>query len=673
MTVARKKGAPRRTPTVDARQVMQQTATMDHFANVAAKLGIDQQNLLSGGTYNFQPISRNRFGLECAYRGSWIVRQAIDVIPEDMTREGIEINCDMTPDDIDKIYKNLGKKAVWAKTNEALRWSRLYGGALMLIQIEGQDPSTPLRPETIGQGQFKGVRVLDRWMVQPSLSAGELIYEEGPMQGLPMYYDVVVEAGGLPRGRWHHSRVIRFEGADLPFFQRQMENLWGLSVLEPLWDRLIAFDSVSMGAAQLVFKAYLRTLYIDGYRHSSLGGTKMMQSIRQMLAEVRTFQQNEGLLVVDSKDKVETTSYTFAGLDNVLLQFAQQLGGSLGIPLVRLFGMSPAGLNSTGESDIRNFYDRIKELQEAVLREPIMLLLVCEHMSTFGRMPGTDFSFSFNTLWQLNEKEKGEVAASITDTVMKAFSGGAVDRVTTLKELSQQSKITGVWSNITDEDIDAAAQAPPPIDPMTGLPGAPGVPGSPGSPSVPGAPPVANDPAAAGAPAGPDTPAPDSGSDVDGGDELEQLHDKVRGANLTGAPEANEGGAAKTLQLKPEHEIELLSHRLHGVSLEKPKGDFGLNELEDLHRKIKGKPLARSRTRDAPGDVRLSTPLFIKLLEHAREDDVSDEHLHKLTEKAEQIPRATMEHYEALTDDEKIILSNTEHPSVVIVEDDARP
>ena len=195
-------------------------------------------------------------------------------------------------------------------------------------------------------------------------------------------------------------------------------------------------------------------------------------------------------------------------------------------------------------------------------------------------MPGTDFSFTFNTLWQLNETEKSEVASKVTTTVSDAFVKGIVDRVTALKELSQQSRVTGVWTNITDEDIDAAAQAPPPmpaVDPATGMP-------IPGQAAV-GVPPLPNQ-AAVGGPAPVAAPG--------GEDEFEQLHDAVRGADLTGgAPEASEGGTAKALQLKPEHEIELLAHRLHGVSLERPKGDFGINELEDIHRKVKGKPLGQ--------------------------------------------------------------------------------
>jgi hypothetical protein len=56
------------------------------------------------------------------------------------------------------------------------------------------------------------------------------------------------------------------DGIELPYWQKMAENYWGLSVIEPLYDRLIAFDSTSQGAAQLVYRAHLRTLYIEKLR-----------------------------------------------------------------------------------------------------------------------------------------------------------------------------------------------------------------------------------------------------------------------------------------------------------------------------------------------------------------------------------------------------------------------
>ena len=58
---------------------------------------------------------------------------------------------------------------------------------------------------------------------------------------------------------------------------------------------------------------------------------------------IRQFQSNEGMTLMDSRDKFETHQYSFSGLDDILSQFAEQISGAVGIPLVRLFGQSPSG------------------------------------------------------------------------------------------------------------------------------------------------------------------------------------------------------------------------------------------------------------------------------------------------------------------------------------------
>lgn len=123
---------------------------------------------------------------------------------------------------------------------------------------------TPLRPETIGKGKFKGILPLDRWMVDPALT--RRIKDMGPDLGKPEFYDVVTTATGIPAWRIHHSRLIRFDGVTLPFQQKMTENEWGMSVVERIWDRLTAFDSATVGAAQLVYKAHLRTYSVEKHR-----------------------------------------------------------------------------------------------------------------------------------------------------------------------------------------------------------------------------------------------------------------------------------------------------------------------------------------------------------------------------------------------------------------------
>jgi hypothetical protein len=55
-------------------------------------------------------------------------------------------------------------------------------------------------------------------------------------------------------------------GVELPYQQALTENLWGLSIIERLWDRMTMFDSASTGAGQLVYKAWLRTLKVKDLR-----------------------------------------------------------------------------------------------------------------------------------------------------------------------------------------------------------------------------------------------------------------------------------------------------------------------------------------------------------------------------------------------------------------------
>lgn len=431
-------------------------STGDSFQNFAARLGYGTGNLSDASQYNPDYISRNRFQLDAMYRSSWICGKAVDTVAEDMTRGGIEITSEIDPSEVtelERLWKALG---VWDQLAETIKWARLYGGAIAVILIDGQKLNTPLRVETVSKDQFRGLLPLDRWLVQPSLSSGELVKELGPDLGKPMFYDVIGDSMALSGMRIHYSRVIRLEGQDLPYWQRIAENLWGQSVIERLFDRLLAFDSTTQGAAQLCYKAHLRTYKVENLREIIAAGGKMLEGLTKQIEFIRSTQTNEGLTLMDTKDEFEAHQYTFAGLDTVLLQFGQQLSGALEIPLVRLFGQSPAGLNSTGESDLRTYYDGINTQQERRLRGPVEKLLRISYLSKYGRPLPEGSDFAFSPLWQLSDKEKGEIATAVTNAVTSAKNANLIGRKTALKELKQSSRITGIWSNIDDAQIEAA-------------------------------------------------------------------------------------------------------------------------------------------------------------------------------------------------------------------------
>lgn len=426
----------------------------DSFANFEARVGFGTGNQTSASGYQFDFISRNRVQLEAMYRSSWIVGQAVDVVAEDMTRAGIDHEGEIDPGDTAKLDREFERMVLWDRICDTSKWSRLYGGAVAVMLIDGQNMNTPLRPETVGKGQFKGLLVLDRWLVQPTLQ--DLVQDFGPDFGMPKFYDVVADSMALKRQRIHHSRVLRLDGVDLPYWQRVSENLWGQSVIERLFDRLIAFDSTTAGAAQLVYKAHLRTYKVEGLRDIIATGGPALEGLLKQIDMIRRFQSNEGMTLMDSKDEFEAHQYAFSGLDNVLLQFGQQLSGALGIPLVRLFGQSPSGMNATGESDLKTYYDNIKQQQERRLSGPLTRMMSVLFQSVLGSPMPDDYNFQFRHLLQLSEVERADVAQKNTDTVLSAYDAGIISQQTALQELRQSSEVTGIWSNITDELINGA-------------------------------------------------------------------------------------------------------------------------------------------------------------------------------------------------------------------------
>lgn len=463
--------------------------TSDSFVNFQHKLGMGTDNPMSGGTYGFNPVTRDRLKLEWIHRGSWLGGVAVDVVADDMTRAGIDYLTDMPPEATEAIDKTMTTLALWPSINNVIRWGRLYGGAVGVILIDGQDLATPLRVDTVGPGQFRGILCLDRWQLDPTLE--DLVTEYGPMLGTPKYYRVQQNAPALRGKAVHYSRIaVRHCGVELPYNQALTENLWGISILERLYDRMIAFDSATTGAAQLVYKCYLRTLKIKGLREivaSSKSGNnnKAMDGLTSYVDMMRRFQSIEGITMVDSEDDFQVDGHSaFSGLSDALMQFGQQLAGALQIPLTRLFGQSPAGLNATGESDMRMYYDHINDQQQRHLHHGVSLAYKCAAASKGVQLP-PGFNIGFKSLWQLSATEKSTIAKDNSATIIGAKDAGLISDQVALRELKQSSRETGVFTNITDDLITLADSMPTAPEPemmpgsdagLDGL-GAPGVEG----------------------------------------------------------------------------------------------------------------------------------------------------------------------------------------------------
>jgi phage-related protein (TIGR01555 family) len=239
------------------------------------------------------------------------------------------------------------------------------------------------------------------------------------------------------------------------------ENLWGISVLERVYDRMTAFDMATTGAAQLVNKSYIRTMKINGLRQIIAAGGPALEGLTAQVNFMRSFQGIEGITLMDGEDQFEGQTHSaFGGLSDALTQFGQQVSGALQIPLVRLFGQSPSGF-STGDTDLRNYYDGVRQKQVNELGEGVDIIYRAI-MHSKGIPVPEDFGLEFRPLWLLKDTDKSAIAAQDAQSIGNLEASGLLDKSTALKELKQSSRITGRFMNITEQQIaDAEGEMAP--------------------------------------------------------------------------------------------------------------------------------------------------------------------------------------------------------------------
>lgn len=429
----------------------------DAFSNPLARLGFETPNVMEGTQYTLQRLTRDFNMLNALYRENWIIRRIIDTIPSDMLKNGFTLTTELEPDLLKNFDRELRQTQLIEKLRKGLKWGRLYGGALgvMLIQGQGDDLSLPLDLDLVMPGDFAGLMILDRWNgVSPS---GEMVDDiRDPEYGFPKYYNITDPVDGT-MVQIHHSRCVRFIGNDLPYWEELSEVMWGASIVESVFDELKKRDNVSWNIAQLTFMANMRILKMSdlGQLLSSTDSTSQQELYRTIQAQ-NVLMNNMGLMVMDAADSIESHQYTFGGLAECYQQFIMDIAGAAEIPVTRLFGRSPSGLNATGESDLQNYYEMIAEKQETYLRPVFSKLLPVICMSVFGAVPD-DLDFEFDPVAEPSDEQRADLAKTGTDIVVSAVGAGLVSPRTGLKELKQQSERTNVWTNITDEDIEKAS------------------------------------------------------------------------------------------------------------------------------------------------------------------------------------------------------------------------
>ena len=130
------------------------------------------------------------------------------------------------------------------------------------------------------------------------------------------------------------------------------------------------------------------------------------------------------------------------------------VAGAARKPVTKLFGRSPAGMKSTREFDMNNYYDYIDGLRETDFRATIEKLLPVMALSAWGKIPD-DLDIEFPPMREPDPKDLADIAQAKTNVVITAYQANLIDKGTALRELQALSDETNVFGQIRDEDASA--------------------------------------------------------------------------------------------------------------------------------------------------------------------------------------------------------------------------
>ena len=358
---------------------------------------------------------------EIIYADDGLGARIVDLLPEDMMKQGWHYVFENEKEGFDnysKIYNHIFKEIrANYKIAQALKWARLYGGALILLGVyDGESLDQPLNLNKIKN--FENLKIIPRNNVMYGTMEFQM-NPELPHYGQVEYYPVTFYTGRqYQMQRVHYSRVIEIKGIEIPSSEASLIPMefryWGLSVFQRIQDRLKELGSSFSSLANL-----LNELTIGKYKYKDLaqimssddGGELVQKRLQAMDLMKSVFHS----VLLDTDESFERDTLSFGGVSDVMYQFMMMTSAATGYPMTKLFGISPGGLNSTGEADMYQYYDMVKAKQETELL-PIIERLV-KIISEWQNIPEPEIVF--NPLEQMTEKEQAELEAKKADSEYK--------------------------------------------------------------------------------------------------------------------------------------------------------------------------------------------------------------------------------------------------------------
>lgn len=394
----------------------------DGYVNLLNKYGTKQDN---SEAYKFErePVIPD-MQLTGLYEGNGLFSKIIDTPAEEALKHGFDLN--LKSDELNAFVEDALDDLEWEeRAATAIKWARLYGGALIVMLIDdGRGLEEPVDWEHIRS--IDELRVYERSIVQPDYASlyqqdygGKGVGNRVSKFGQPEYYYVSSIYGSF---KVHESRCLVFRNGVLP---EQTSNatylFWGMPEYVRIRRALRETVTAHTDSVKLLERSVQAIYSMKGL--ASLLTTDDGEN--QVLKRLQLVDTSRGLLnsiAIDSEgEQYDFKTFQFSGVKDVIDATCNMLSALTNIPQTILFGRSPAGMNATGDSDFESYYNFVEKIQRLMLKRNLRTLL--DVVFRAGIASGDvaeepDYKLEFKPLWSLSDTEQAAVDQTKAQTAL---------------------------------------------------------------------------------------------------------------------------------------------------------------------------------------------------------------------------------------------------------------
>lgn len=434
----------------------------DGYSNMLNKYGTAQDNS-TAYQYN-QEIVSNDLELIRLYEGNGLFTKIIDRPSEEAVKHGFDINygdesiAEYVDDRMDALELE-------EKFSTAEKWARLYGGSIIVMLVDdGRGLEEPLDWNNVRS--IEELRVFERAIVQPDYSSMYHFHFMDTLNskkkfGEPEYYQVFSIYGYFCV---HRSRCLIFRNGRLP---EQTTNAiyryWGIPEYVKIKRALrecITSHEDGVKLLERSVQAIYKMKNLANMLSTEDGENKVLQRL-QVIDMARGI-LNSIAIDTDGED-YDFKTLQMSGIKDVIDATCNMLSAVTDIPQTILFGRSPAGMNSTGESDFENYYNMVENIQKQNMKANARTVidLILKQGALEGAIPEVPkYKMKFAALWSMSDTEKANVEQTKAQTeYTKAqtaqiyMDSNALDPSEVRKSLASEGGFE-IEEVISDNDLD---------------------------------------------------------------------------------------------------------------------------------------------------------------------------------------------------------------------------